>query len=182
MERRMSDLPLPTKRRGKGPAWAWVMLGAGGIYLVIASQILRAYPHMWADFSPSLAPLLDAGWIVQTHVAGALSAFFIGVIILSLPKGRGLHKPMGWSWIAAMTVTAVSSFFMTGLNSQTFSLIHALSAWTMIGLPMGVAAIRGRKVKLHAKRMTGMFLGGMGIAGLFTFLPGRLMWSLLFAV
>jgi len=30
--------------------------------------------------------------------------------------------------------------------------------------------------------MTGMFTGGMLIAGLFTFLPGRLMWDLFFAM
>jgi uncharacterized membrane protein len=30
--------------------------------------------------------------------------------------------------------------------------------------------------------MTGMFMGGLVIAGLFSFLPGRLMWHLFFAV
>jgi hypothetical protein len=38
------------------------------------------------------------------------------------------------------------------------------------------------QIAAHRKQMTDMFVGGMLIAGLFTFLPGRLMWSLFFAL
>jgi len=80
-----------------------------------------------------------------------------------------------------MSVTAISSFFITGLMGSSYSPIHALSAWTMIGLPFGIAAIRRRDVQQHRRSMTGMFVGGMVVAGLFSFLPGRLMWHIFFA-
>jgi uncharacterized membrane protein len=32
---------------------------------------------------------------------------------------------------------------------------------------------------MHQRAMTGMFLGGMVIAGAFTFFPGRLMWRVI---
>lgn len=47
---------------------------------------------------------------------------------------------------------------------------------------MGIAAARGGEIRAHARHMTGMFTCGMRIAGLLTFLPGRLMWDPFFKV
>ena len=120
-------------------------------------------------------------------VAGAYSECTDGILSWGFGcwqarRGGGLHKTLGWTWVIAMAVTALSSFFITGLNGSFFSWIHGLSAWTLIGLPAGIHAIRNKDVKKHAKNMTGMFLGAMIIAGLFTFLPGRFMWSLFFTI
>ena len=84
--------------------------------------------------------------------------------------------------MAAMGLTAISSFFITGLNGSHFSWIHGISAWTIIALPMAVAAARRRNIRKHAKGMTNAFVGGLLVAGLFTFLPGRMLWSIFFAV
>ena len=100
----------------------------------------------------------------------ASTAFAIGVVLLRGVKGSGLHRKLGYTWVAAMAVTAVSSFFITGLNGTNFSFIHGLSAWTVIGLPMGIAAARRKNIRKHSKDMTNMFVGGLLIAGLFTFL------------
>ena len=163
------------------PGWAWQILIAGLIYAVVSSLILNAYPDLELRLRFSLAPLLAAPIMVQIHVTAALATFFIGLILLCAPKGFRLHKTLGWAWVSTMTVTAGSSFFLTGLMGSSYSPIHALSAWTMLGLPFGIAAVRRRKIAQHRKTMTGMFVGGMLIAGLFSFLPGRLMWSLFFA-
>lgn len=137
---------------------------------------------MTPRFRFSVEPLLATEAIVQVHVAGALSAFAIGVILLLRPKGIGLHKTLGWLWVVSMAVTAISSFFITGLMGASYSPIHALSVWAMIGLPFGIAAIRRKNVTSHSKHMTGMFTGGILIAGLFSFIPGRVMWKVFFAV
>jgi uncharacterized membrane protein len=79
-----------------------------------------------------------------------------------------------------MATTAVSSLFITGLNGSFYSFIHLLSGWTMIGLPMAIFAIRNRKVDAHRRAMTGMFVGGLLIAGALTFLPGRFMFEFVF--
>lgn len=151
-------------------------------YTVISYLMLRAYPDADFRIQLNMDPLLLAPIAIKVHVSGALVTFLIGTFLLAAPKGFRLHRTMGWIWVAAMAVTAFSSFFITGLMGSTYSPIHALSAWAMIGLPFGIAAIRRGDVKKHRKMMTDMFFGGMVIAGLFSFLPGRLMWNMFFAI
>ncbi|MBY9065713.1 DUF2306 domain-containing protein [Hyphomonas sp. WL0036] len=127
-------------------------------------------------------PLLESPLILQTHVAGAIITFVIGCILLAGVKGRTMHRTLGYVWVVTMAVTAISSFFLKTINPGSFSFIHALSAWTVIMLPIGVAAARRKKIAVHRKHMTEMFIGAMLVAGLFTFLPGRLMWHLFFTV
>nr|WP_083332787.1 DUF2306 domain-containing protein [Hyphomonas sp. Mor2] len=165
----------------KVPGWVWQFAIAFLIYLIVSHLILQAHPDADPRFRLDLEPLISASFAVQVHVVGALASFGIGLVLLSAPKGFRLHKTLGWTWVFSMAVTAVSSFFITGLMGNNYSPIHALSAWTMIGLPFGIAAIRRRDVKKHRHTMTGMFVGGMLIAGLFSFLPGRLMWEIFFS-
>jgi uncharacterized membrane protein len=141
-----------------------------------APQIMRAFagitPHapdwpLWARL-----PIM-----VQVHIIAALTALGVGTVILFRKKGTGFHKTLGWTWVIAMGTTAVSSLFITGLNGNFYSFIHLLSGWTIIGLPMAIWAIRNRKVETHKRAMTGMFVGGLLIAGGLTFLPGRFMFE-----
>ena len=164
----------------KGLPWqVWMLLVSVVIYVFVYRAIASAMGGEIA-FQPRLEPLLAAEPVVQVHVLAALWTFLIGLVILLLPKGSGMHRTLGWSWVIGMTLTAGSSFLMTGLFENSYSPIHALSAYTLLGLPFAVAAARRRKIKAHREHMTSMFVGAMVIAGLFTFLPGRLMWSMLF--
>ncbi|MEM1087795.1 MAG: DUF2306 domain-containing protein [Pseudomonadota bacterium] len=163
-------------------SWVWTLAIAGVIYAVIYTIILASNPGLSPQFRLSAEPLINTGPIVQTHVAGAMAALLIGSVLMIGPKGRTYHKTLGWMWVVAMAVTAVSSFFITGLMGKWYSPIHALSAWTGLALPFAVAAARRRKIQEHRKTMTGMFFGGIFIAGLFSFLPGRIMWQLLFEI
>lgn len=149
-------------------------------YLVISHMILAEEGPV--RFRVDLAPLLQSPWVLKAHVAGALITFAIGCGLLVGVKGRSMHRTLGYVWVVAMAVTAISSFFLHSINPGSFSLIHALSAWTLIVLPMGLAAARRKNIAQHRKHMTGMFVGGMLVAGLFSFLPGRLMWHLFFAI
>ena len=118
--------------------------------------------------------------VIPIHVSAALTALVVGTIILLRPKGRGLHKALGWTWVIAMATTAISSLFITGNNGNHWSVIHLLSGWTIIALPMAIWAIRNRKVETHRRAMTGMFVGGLIVAGALTFIPGRLMFETFF--
>ena len=116
-------------------------------------------------------------------MAAALTALVIGVVLLAGVKGDRLHRTLGWLWVLAMATTAVSSFFIHQINPggpAGLSLIHLLSGWTVVGLPMAVYAARRHRVADHRRAMTGMFVGGLIVAGLLTFLPGRLMWAIFF--
>lgn len=117
---------------------------------------------------------------IQIHLVAALAAIVVGFVVISLPKGSRLHKSLGWAWVAAMGLTAVSSFFVTTINHGSFSVIHILSGWTLVALPLGIYAIRRRNVLGHRRAMTGLFFGGLLVAGALTFLPGRFMYQLFF--
>ncbi|MDB5458354.1 MAG: hypothetical protein JWO72_95, partial [Caulobacteraceae bacterium] len=103
-----------------------------------------------------------------------------GVVLLIGVKGTTLHRTLGWIWVVAMFIGAVSSLFIRVINHGSLSFIHLFAGWTIVALPMAVAYARRHKVASHARAMTGLFTGGLVLAGLFAFIPGRLMWSLVF--
>jgi uncharacterized membrane protein len=152
------------------------------VYAALNYLILHYSENPPVHFRLDILPFMRSSFMLQAHVAGAFTALAIGVVLLLRVKGRTMHKILGYSWVVSMAATAVSSFFLTGLNGDKFSLIHLLSVWTVIALPMGIAAARSHDIKTHGKRMTGMFVRGMLVAGLFSFLPGRMMWSIFFGV
>lgn len=166
----------------RGRALLLVLIGLGAatagpvaplLWRAIEAGRFRPHAPDWALFaSQTLA--------IQVHVVSALVALLIGTAILALPKGRGPHKVLGWSWIAAMAMTALSSLFITGLNGDSYSLIHLLSGWVLIALPMGVYAVRRRDIRSHRRAMVSLFVGGLMVAGAFTLIPGRFMFNFIF--
>lgn len=163
------------------PDWLWPVLVAGVIFIVAYQAILAAFPEAEPRFRIDLSPVLTSSAALKIHLASVLVAFVCGIVLLAGVKGTRRHRILGWIWVIAMAATALSSFLLTGLNGGQFSIIHGLSAWVLVSLPLGVMAIRKGQVEKHRKHMTGMFLGGIIIAGLFTFLPGRTMWHIFFA-
>lgn len=159
------------------------LLAAGALagYAWLSQTMLAGQGRGAVQLRVDLSPLLQISPVLQAHIAGALLSFAIGTVLLLGVKGRTFHRVLGYTWVATMFVTAISSLFLTGLNGDSYSFIHLLSGWTIIVLPMGLAAARRRSIAEHRKTMTGLFMGGMLIAGLFTFLPGRMMWHLFFA-
>jgi uncharacterized membrane protein len=79
-----------------------------------------------------------------------------------------------------MAVLVISSVFIRNLNPGGFSYFHVLSAWTAVAVPMAVVWVRQGRIARHRRTMTSVFVGGLLIAGAFTFMPGRLMWRLFF--
>ena len=95
-------------------------------------------------------------------------------------KGNVAHRTLGWAWVLLMLTTAVSAFFIRTLNPGHLSFIHLLAGWTVVVAPLGVFFARTHNVARHRRTMTGLFVGGLIIAGLFAFMPGRLMWQMFF--
>lgn len=80
-----------------------------------------------------------------------------------------------------MALVALSSFFIhTICTVGPFSVIHLLSIVTLVALPLGVWRARRHKVRAHRKTMQLLFLGALLIAGIFTFMPGRIMHDVAF--
>ncbi len=163
-------------------AYPVILVGAVAVYAYFYPKALAGLGAVTPRFRIDPTRLLDASWLIQLHVAGALTSLILGIAILLQKKGTGRHRLLGWIWVVAMTATALSSFGIRTLNPGHYSVIHLISAWALISIPVALAAIRRRDVRTHSRSMTGLFVAGMLVAGLFTLMPGRLMWRLFFEV
>ena len=150
--------------RGAGPA-------------AILHQVLHLPGHLHA---PNFGLLAAAPIQIRLHVAAVSLALAIGIILLLGVKGTTVHRVLGWTWVVAMATGAISSLFIHRANPGGFSFLHLFAGWTLIALPMGVFAARKHNIRLHGRTMTGLFVGGLLIAGAAAFLPGRLMWQIAF--
>ena len=165
-ERSLGPLSGPGVRR----AAILIGIGVAAWSVVLAIDVLHGF-HLHA---PRLALLLDIPAVFQLHIAAAVLALSIGLALMVGVKGRAFHRVAGWTWVACMVTVALSSFWIR--DHGRFSYIHFLSGWVSISVPMAVAAIKRRDVKRHRALMTNIFMGGLIVAGAFTFVPGRLMW------
>jgi uncharacterized membrane protein len=172
--------PQPWWRRYLGPV---VALAGTAVILAlafgpdganeIARLAARGRPH-----APNLAAIASASLPVKVHLATLALSFVTGAVLLSGVKGTPLHRTLGWAWAALMGTTAVASLFIR--SSSGFSVLHLFAAWKLLALPLGVWAARRHKVARHRATMTGLFFGGLIVAGLVAFTPGRLMWRVFF--
>lgn len=118
--------------------------------------------------------------MIQIHTAFALSAAALTIALFSLKKGSPYHRIMGWAWVTMMATVAISSFWISTIKLVgPFSPIHLLSVYVLWSLYGAVTAARNRRVQDHKRHMQGLAFGALLVAGAFTFLPGRLMHSVL---
>lgn len=124
----------------------------------------------------TLAPLLAASPAIQLHAFAAMAAFVLALVQFSAPKGTLPHRTLGWIWVALMTIVGMSAFFIHEIRLWgPWSPIHLLAIYSLAGLIFAVRAARRHNVSGHKKHMIGIFVGGLLVAGAFTFLPGRIM-------
>jgi uncharacterized membrane protein len=129
----------------------------------------------------SWQPLLDAAPAIQIHAFAAMAAFALGLVQLAAPKGTLPHRAVGYLWVALMVIVAGTSFWIHDLRMWgPWSAIHLLSIFTLATLPFAVLHARRHRVIQHRNAMLAMFAGALVIAGLFTFLPGRIMHAVAF--
>jgi uncharacterized membrane protein len=106
------------------------------------------------------------------HLAAVLPALVIGVHQLAARKGTRPHKLLGWIWVAAMAVAALSSFWIFGSNGSGYSVIHLLSVFVLFNLVCAIWSVRRGNVRAHKKFMAGTMIGLIG-AGVGALMPGR---------
>lgn len=129
----------------------------------------------------SFDPVLSASPVIHLHIVAALLA--VGLLPFSLFRKRRdrVHKVSGYVWITAMLVTALSSFWINGIRLiGPFSPIHVLSVLTLFNVIWGLVEIKRGQYRAHERTMKLTAFWALGVAGLFTMLPGRLMNEALF--
>lgn len=112
---------------------------------------------------------------ILLHIVTVVPALGLGITQLSMRKGTFMHRLLGRIWVALMLVTAVSSF---GIRRDGFSLIHALSVFTIIAIAAGLLYARSGKIRRHRACMVAAFIGSIA-AGVGALMPGRLLHSIL---
>jgi uncharacterized membrane protein len=131
--------------------------------------------------SLSLAPLLNTSPAIQLHAFAAMAALALGIVQFSVPKGTLPHRTLGWIWIALMIVVSVTAFFIHEIRLWgPWSPIHLLAIFTLATLPLAVWKAHRHEVSKHRTAMISIFTGGLVVAGLFTFVPGRIMHAVVF--
>ena len=117
--------------------------------------------------------------VILVHAGAAFTAITLGAGMFLARKGTFGHRVAGRGWVALMLVTAISSFWIKA--SGTFSWIHLLSIAVPLLLALGVYFALVRNVRGHKTTMAAIYALGLGVAGLFTLLPhrllGRMLWS-----
>jgi uncharacterized membrane protein len=129
----------------------------------------------------TLAPLLQASPAIQLHAFAAMTAFALGIVQLSAPKGTLPHRTVGWIWEMLMLAVSISAFFIHQIRMWgPWSPIHLLAIFTLITLPIAVWNAHRHRVPQHRNAMIAIFCGALVIAGLFTLVPGRIMNAVVF--
>ncbi|MFS8045547.1 DUF2306 domain-containing protein [Rhizobium sp. BR 314] len=127
-------------------------------------------------------PLLHASIAIQIHVAAVVPAALLGAYLLLQPKGTPRHRLLGKIWLCLMVITALSSFFVHQINMfYGFSPIHLLSAYVLFGCWGAIVNARKGNIEAHKRIVRGLYFGGIVGAGLFTFIPGRIMNKVVFS-
>jgi uncharacterized membrane protein len=163
-----------------------VTIGILGVWLAtLPAPSRNAMLDYWSRVKVSapgfdLAPLLAAPFSVQIHVMAAVVALVVGAIIFLLPKGTGFHRVLGWTWVSSMIVVAATSIAMIADFRNGINALHIFTVVTVLSLWMGLTGIRRGDVRRHAASMVGLYVGGLIIAGVTAFIPGRTMWQVVF--
>ena len=149
------------------------LLALASMVLALAAAIAlaRGQPH-W-----SRVPLL-----VWVHLAPIRVATSLTPVMLLRRKGDRRHRRIGTVWVAAMLLTAVTSLFFNsgrpggwGVFSGNFSFIHILSVFVLVQVPLIVRRARAHDHVGHEAAVRGMVIGGLLIAGFFTFPFNRML-------
>lgn len=138
----------------------------GWAALAMLAVILTALARGHADWG-------KVPGVVWLHLATMGLALALTPAILWRPRGSLRHRQLGYAWVGALAVTALDSLLIRR-NGQ-FSLIHVLSVWTFIQLPLIVWSARTGNHRRHRRAVRAMVIGALLIAGFFTFPFGRML-------
>lgn len=147
----------------------FLSVGAALLLLAVLAALARGQAQ-WHLIGP----------MIWGHIATIAVALALTPIMLLRPRGDRLHRRLGYVWVAAMAGTALLSFGIRQTHHGGFSVIHLLSVWTLIQVPLIVWTARTHQHARHRGAVRGMVFGALLIAGFFTFPFGRLLGSWLF--
>lgn len=121
----------------------------------------------------NIEAFIQAPWHIQLHALAAIAAVGLGAIQLIAPKGTIPHRQLGYVWVGLMLTVAVTAIFIR--TAGGFSWIHIFVPLTIAGVAGLIFQARKGLVAKHRGTVLGLYIGALMIPGAFSFLPGRLM-------
>lgn len=121
----------------------------------------------------TLDAFFSAPWHIQLHAVCAIAAVGVGVVQFTAPKGTIPHRAVGYLWAALMMTVAITAIFIK--TGGSFSWIHIFVPITLFGTVSLVVRARRGMTARHRSLALVLFLAALLLPGAFTFLPGRLM-------
>ena len=116
------------------------------------------------------------------HLSAAIWLILSGAVQLLMKKGTKPHKVVGWSWMVAMVVVAISSFGIPGILDWFYGYgpIHLLSIWVLICVVVSLVAVQKGNIRIHKAYTVGAYLGAIGAGIAAMLVPDRLIYNFLF--
>ncbi|MGJ3627310.1 DUF2306 domain-containing protein [Sphingomonas sp. MMS24-JH45] len=134
------------------------MLSIGAVVLFAAAVAAIVRGHAQWQMVPTLI------WV---HLATILVATALTPVMLLRRRGDRRHRAIGKVWIAAMLATAITSLFIHVSGPGRFSIIHLLSFWTLVQVPLIWWTAHHHNVARHRRAVHGMVIGAFIVAGFF---------------
>ena len=147
----------------------WLAVGAMAILAAALAALVRGHAD-WAKVPP----------LIWLHLATIALSLALTPVLLLRTRGVRRHRQLGYLWVGAMTATAALSFGIRTINPGGFSLIHVLSAFTLVQTPLIAWYAHRHHVRAHRITVQVMVLSALLIAGFFTFPFGRMLGGWLF--
>lgn len=122
--------------------------------------------------------------LMYAHLLTVLPCVFLGAYLLLAKKGGKIHRKLGISYMVLMVITAILALFMEArvgpklLNH--FGYLHLFSILVLWTVPTALIQVKKGNIKSHQRKMVLLYIGAIGIAGGFTFAPGRYLHTLFF--
>ncbi len=136
----------------------------------------------------NLQPLLAAPFAVKFHVATVVPAFVLGTwLLFASTKGSRHHRLVGKVYLVLMAVTAIAATFIRSfadfsmdVGPLRLGLIHLFVPLTAWSIWRTLRYARAGQIAGHRQSMRGLYFGGLIVAGLLAFGPGRIMHRMFF--
>lgn len=150
-----------------------VGLSLGGAWRSVVAVAMSAQPH-----APDMALFATLSPAIKIHLATALVALVLGGVLMTVRKGRTFHRVAGWVWVSLVLTTAGATLFITSLNHGRWSILHLLTGWVLLVLPLAVMWARRHNIARHRRTMMGLFYGGFAVNLFIALIPGRTLWMM----
>ncbi len=136
----------------------------------------------------SIQPLLNASTAVQIHVATVVPAFVLGTwLLFGSAKGSPRHRLIGTIYLTLMAITAIAATAIRAFSSAAITigplklgLLHLFVPLTAWSIWRALHHAKRGEIAGHRGAMRGLYFGGLIVAGLLAFMPGRVMYRMFF--